>query len=79
MPFDFNAHMRRQAEWLLELSRDPGWREHARHRLQELLDDPLYAGFEAIWREVYASASPSPSRPDEGSTTAPIGRQGPAR
>jgi hypothetical protein len=56
--FDWQTHMRQQARWLLELSRDPGFREHARLRLAEMLADPLYVGFADIWREVFSEQVP---------------------
>lgn len=43
MAFDWHAHLRETAQWLVEMSEIPGARKHAEHRRDELLANPMYA------------------------------------
>jgi hypothetical protein len=65
------THLRETATYLLEMVDRPGWTEHARHRRDELLADPMYGRElkEEILR-AKAAASPSPSAPSTPSTGA---------
>lgn len=48
---DWTKHVEETARWLVELSRDPGWVDHARFRARELLQTGLYADLPRLMRE----------------------------
>jgi predicted ATPase len=50
--FDWNAHLRETAAHLLWMASIPGAAEHARHRRDALIADPMYAGLRDVLKEL---------------------------
>lgn len=68
--------LRATAAWIVQMSRHPGWVDHARHRTRELLADPMNAGLLEMIREEMSKSS-SPSEPSAHSIPASTGGHGP--
>ncbi len=44
----WTVHLRETAQHLLEMVNRPGWEQHARHRMDQLLADPQYSGLREV-------------------------------
>ena len=64
MPFDWQQALRAEAEHLVLMASTPGWEQHAKHRRDELLEAPTWAGLREeilrVQRERSVSAATAP-------------------